>query len=155
MKNLLTKLIIFNFTAVCGVLAATWAGFVIPAFAADVSYVSYAIAGMLVYGLSQLFYFACKTIDGFSQIRFNHVTDINAYITALGILGTAAGVMIALSAAIVGDNAAAVQDFATVVLGGTKVSFHSTIVGMISWLWFNPCWRMVHTYLSIERKKNG
>lgn len=147
---LIAKLVIFNFLALCGLIAATLAGFVIPAFQADLSYVSYAIVAMFVYGLFQIFRFALIDVDKETLIKYGHVTDINGYLTALGILGTAVGVLISLGGASVGSDASAVRDFATVVLGGTKVAFHSTIVGMVAWLWFNVNWRMVYTRIKLN-----
>lgn len=149
---MLTKLNIFNFTAFCGLIAATWAGLVLPTFAADVSYVSYAIVAFFVYGLLQIYYFAIGFVKDNVLERFNHVSDISDYLVMLGLLGTAIGILIALGGVAFGTDISGMKATTEQLLAGTKIAFHSTIVGGFAWLWHHINCRMVYTYLRIKNE---
>lgn len=145
--NLLTKLSIFNFTAICTLIAVTWAGFVIPTFQADESYISYIIVGMFVYGLLQIYWFASGMVKDHVLDRFAHVSDIADYLVMLGLLGTAIGILIALGGVEFGSSVSDLKTVTNQLLAGTKIAFHSTIVGGFAWLWHHVNCRIVYTGL--------
>lgn len=144
---MINKLIIFNFTAACGMIAAAYNGFLLDLFKDD--YVTYGIVLVFLYGLAQIFWFASGMVKDNVLLRFQHVNDLCAYLTGLGILGTAIGVVYALK----GANATDPKAFADTVLGGTKLAFHATIVGIVAYLWHHVNCRIVHTQLVINGKK--
>ena len=147
---MIIKLVIFNFTALCALLAATWAGFVIPAFQADISYVSYGIVAMFLYGSAQIAYHAAGYVKDHQLTYFAHVNDICGYLVYLGLIGTAIGVLIALDSASVDVSASGLKEFTGQVLEGVKVAFHATIVGSIAWMWHHINTRMVYTNYKVQ-----
>lgn len=147
---MLTKLIIFNFTALCAVIAGTYAGFVLPFFLEDITYLTYAILAVFLYGLAQIFYFATGFVKDHRLIRFRHVSDVYSYLTGLGIVGTCVGIYFALQAAQIGGDASQIKDFTTTVLEGTKAAFGATIVATLAFIWHHVNCRIVHTQLTIE-----
>lgn len=147
---MLTKLTIFNFMAFCALFAATWQGHVMHFFTEDVTYISYAIFALFLYGLAQIFWFASGMVKENVLLRFKHVADIATYLPGLGVIGTALGIYISMKAAEVGADATQVQDFVTTVLSGTKSAFGATIVAITLYVWHHINCRIVHTQLMIS-----
>ena len=137
----------------CGFLTLLYNGLVIPTFAADVSYVSYFIVAMFLYGLFRVSFAASRIGTELKEVeltKFSEVVDVTGYLVMLGLIGTAIGVLVSLHGAEVGSSAADIKTFTTTVLGGTKTAFHTTIVGGITWLWHKINCRMVYTELMLR-----
>lgn len=158
MHNLLVyRLLIVN---VCGAAALAYAyqrGYVGTMYAADSSYICYAITVLFAVGLISVFLRASKVTRALNAIKSGRrepvnaikfmakgdfIADIAQWLAVLGLTGTIVGFIQALNGINVnGDPEAIIAQ----LISGMAVAFYTTLAGGVTGMWLELCNRILRT----------
>lgn len=154
---LLYKLVVINLCAAAAVVYAWQHGFVQMVYAADTSYICYAITALFAVGLLSVFQRALKVSHALNAIKTgehpfinaakflakgDYIADIAQWLAVLGLTGTVVGFIMALNDINVdGDPKAMVAQ----LIGGMAVAFYTTLAGGVTGLWLELNNRILKT----------
>jgi hypothetical protein len=158
LNNLLVmRLAVINICAMAGVAYAWQHGLVQMVYAADTSYICYAITALFAVGLLSVFQRALKVSRALNFIKTyrmplvngakftakgDHIADIAQWLAVLGLTGTVVGFIMALNDINVdGDPKAMVAQ----LIGGMAVAFYTTLAGGVTGLWLELNNRILRT----------
>lgn len=152
MTPLLARLSVYNMAAGAALIWAHSQGLVVPVFASDTSYLSFAIAFLFGAGLGLTLFSA---LDGGDTILNAQLADVSNWLVTLGLLGTVVGFSIALSGIDVAalTTAEGVQRSAAQLMTGMQVAIGTTIVGGFCALWLDIGRRILETAVSRRNRK--
>ncbi len=126
MSNKLARFFLLNLIGVAGVIVAGLHGWITYLWESDLTYLVTTIFIVHAIGL------VCAGLEAWKHVDF--ITDT---LVILGLIGTVAGIIIALSGVVpssVGDVSSIAPMVAKLIVG-LKVAAHTTLVGMIGYLW--------------------
>lgn len=154
---LLYKLVVINLCAMAGLVYAWQLGLVQMVYAADTSYICYAITVLFAVGLLSVFQRALKVSRLLNAIKADErpfisaakflakgdfIADIAQWVAVLGLTGTVVGFIMALNDINVdGDPKAMVAQ----LIGGMAVAFYTTLAGGVTGLWLELNNRILRT----------
>lgn len=158
LSNLLIfRLIVINALGAAGAVYAWQLGLVQKVYAADSSYICYAITALFALGLASLFLRAWKVSKLMNAIKADrrvsingakflakgdHIADIAQWLAVLGLTGTIVGFIMALDHINVdGDPKALIGQ----LIGGMAVAFYTTLAGGVTGLWLELNNRILRT----------
>lgn len=158
LENLLIqRLAVINLCATAAVVYGWQLGFVQMVYAADSSYICYAITALFAVGLLSVFQRALKVSHALNATKADKKPDINGakftakgdfiadiaqWLAVLGLVGTVVGFIIALNNINVdGDPKAMVAQ----LIGGMAVAFYTTLAGGVTGLWLELNNRILRT----------
>lgn len=152
---LLFRIALLNVAFLAGLVWAFHAGYVVPVFVGDVTYISYGIAALFAVGMSSVCWRAWRVGGAIDMLKAGtarayverraakmfakneHVADIVNWLFLLGLLGTVVGLYMGIGA-MSKDNTAG-------ILEGMRVAIGTTIVGTILGFWLDITRRMLDT----------
>lgn len=144
---LLYKLVVINLCAMAGLVYAWQLGLVQMVYAADTSYICYAITVLFFAGLFSVFQRAWKvsramnsaksgTPEAVNGTKFiakgDHIADVAQWLAVLGLVGTIVGFIMALN-----GISADMEPKALIgqLISGMAVAFYTTLAGAVTGLW--------------------
>lgn len=159
LNNLLVmRLAVINICAAAAVVYAWQLGLVQMVYAADTSYICYAITALFAVGLLSVFQRALKVSRLLNAIKADEhpfisaakfvakgdfIADIAQWLAVLGLTGTIVGFIAALHD--INIDASEPKALIEQLIGGMSIAFFTTLLGGITGLWLELCNRILRT----------